>query len=1519
MQRGGGGGGAAASGAVTAEWRVKLWVHDATYYKDAVDTVLVVNLDQMPGLQRDDIVEIFQSRGEPDDPEEHLLVQVKLTSASAQLRSAGGQLSLQRAVADTFRLQSRVEVVVRRTSPDAAAAVHIELLFGSQYISRADMWRLKRRLVGTCVYRGEKVSYLGMRATVQDIYRAAVGRSPPQPPPAPLPAEMAPPQLLQQQSARTPNGAYRSQQQAPPLAPLPPQPQRMVATDDDRRQQQPIHTAAAGYVTDDTRVVFRSSSAHIYILLQISQEMWHFDAQGDLHFERAIGALATELFDLWCERSCGHAVSVVLFARYVDAGDVYRVVAHNETRADWRTAVADMRRAFEVFSADRAHIVPAREGNVLEAMNLAMNAFCTHYIDRSFDRTGQGMIILSAGSGVFNVDGDLQAVTKRRVLNSGVRCELICLGAPPKYRVPLFSSGAAGRRRTTIPRWLQLSYIGVQRDSADAATQAFDDNTLYIDTEAVQRHWRVPADIDLSGAAADDGIVAATPQPDDPSEPCKLLPLWHRMMRDPRAVRHDDAVFAPVPAAVHDDGVNPFQPSRDVSSGGISGRLWRHATPPSPAETAGGVRLTDWSALATPACFPLTVSCLSHDTEELVSRYASASYTVVPVGGSRQPVQDLSLDSIRASSDVDAVMAEMMLQRLAQGFQLAAGDTAPDGRTVRLCMGHSMHQISLSDTGGRVDVRVWTKKRDQYDAQQRRSYSFRVQPQFGDARHQSVYFPGIETPDYPWADADQRVAEASTAIGADMKYWRTRLLLLPRHAAVSTVPAAAEEECAANFLRFLESMNRSRGGAPAPRTEAPGTEAPAYSVGIVTNGESRLGERRGGRPLVVWSPTPQARPATAGPTGATLGAQLSDIVAAMRDPVAGLVMYDRRWQQGIVRNCFVGSAFVDWLLGAFSDILRRADAVAVGQQLVNHRLIAHVADARSFVDGVVFYHLCGTLDDAADGASDSADHLPLWPSLSMAAVGGARLFSLSTSSMSLATASATTGLGGVAGVAAADFSLLGAAATLDVGSQGRSDRREYLRLLYDHLFTMHEAYHLEVNWIACTGCLVEDLVQLWARKAATCQFALVPVPIFATHQSYTTADPFRSALFVPLTASFVRPVIRRSKAAPDMMELAECALRLQEKSLPSFVDVLLAHFDFLLDMARDDAAADVVMCPDGRNGRIRMRYVHRSGVAFVEPVERDSEGVGSSAAAGNATGNGRDGARRMPRTPRTADEQSGAGGAVSATTTATATTTTTTITAADVAAATAPSSDPVGGAACIGFQWSINHLMTPRWRSAAGVDAAAAQQLLQLFRTTCASPALLEQLWREYLERERGGQRATDAVRPAASLGAASDGDAGGSSSSYTDVRTIVEELRLHGAAVEKPATSEPQAASPEQRDRTEPRSDAASDGARSSVVLGAATEDGRRRSGSGGQRGRFAVKELALSPQRPPSVEPSATPPMPADGAPSEPALRASTPSRPRHRWRYLDEWVRMLPGNANFVIFYTVMCEAPASSALP
>ncbi|XP_065746616.1 GATOR1 complex protein DEPDC5 isoform X7 [Phocoena phocoena] len=254
-----------------------------------------------------------------------------------------------------------------------------------------------------------------------------------------------------------------------------------------------------GYISEDTRVVFRSTSAMVYIFIQMSCEMWDFDIYGDLYFEKAVNGFLADLFTKWKEKNCSHEVTVVLFSRtFYDAKsldefpeinrasirqdhkgrfyeDFYKVVVQNERREEWTSLLVTIKKLFIQYPVlvrlEQAEGFPqgdnstSAQGNYLEAINLSFNVFDKHYINRNFDRTGQMSVVITPGVGVFEVDRLLMILTKQRMIDNGIGVDLVCMGEQPLHAVPLFKlhnrSGPRDSRLGddyNIPHWINHSF-----------------------------------------------------------------------------------------------------------------------------------------------------------------------------------------------------------------------------------------------------------------------------------------------------------------------------------------------------------------------------------------------------------------------------------------------------------------------------------------------------------------------------------------------------------------------------------------------------------------------------------------------------------------------------------------------------------------------------------------------------------------------------------------------------------------------------------------------------------------------------------------------------------------------------------------------------------------------------------------------------------------------------------------------------------------------------------------------------
>ena len=76
-------------------------------------------------------------------------------------------------------------------------------------------------------------------------------------------------------------------------------------------------TVESGVLMNKTKVVFRSRSARIFWLVQMSAEMWKpFDSSsGELYFERFINGFVRPVLQRWRRDDTSHSLSVVFFTR----------------------------------------------------------------------------------------------------------------------------------------------------------------------------------------------------------------------------------------------------------------------------------------------------------------------------------------------------------------------------------------------------------------------------------------------------------------------------------------------------------------------------------------------------------------------------------------------------------------------------------------------------------------------------------------------------------------------------------------------------------------------------------------------------------------------------------------------------------------------------------------------------------------------------------------------------------------------------------------------------------------------------------------------------------------------------------------------------------------------------------------------------------------------------------------------------------------------------------------------------
>ncbi|XP_073836084.1 GATOR complex protein Iml1 isoform X5 [Musca autumnalis] len=410
----------------------KLYTHTKSY-KDAD---LLVNNKEHPDVKAGDIVEVYHRE---DEENTRLVLQIT-TFTDLKHRDA---ISIESGVAAQFKLRTFTDVVMRVVDVADVALDSIEITFKDQYMGRSEMWRLKQYLTNTCVYVNKKIDYNDMQIRCQ-VYE------------------------MWSQGERV----------------------------------------SCGVITEDTKIVFRSSTSMVYLFLQMSSEMWDFDIHGDLYFEKAVNGFLTELFHKWKKLGCNHEVTIVLFSRTFYAAksleefpehmqeclqmdykgrfyeDFYRVAIQNERNDDWCTVLGQLRKLFTSYQAtvlnyharEGVRIPPAynstaAQGNFLEVLNISLNTFEKHYLDRTFDRTGQLSVVITPGVGVFEVDRELTNITKQRIIDNGVGSDLVCVGEQPLHAVPLLKfhnkdTSVTSADDYSLPHWINLSFYSTNKKIA---------------------------------------------------------------------------------------------------------------------------------------------------------------------------------------------------------------------------------------------------------------------------------------------------------------------------------------------------------------------------------------------------------------------------------------------------------------------------------------------------------------------------------------------------------------------------------------------------------------------------------------------------------------------------------------------------------------------------------------------------------------------------------------------------------------------------------------------------------------------------------------------------------------------------------------------------------------------------------------------------------------------------------------------------------------------------------------------
>ncbi|KAF1779970.1 Vacuolar membrane-associated protein Iml1 [Phytophthora cactorum] len=340
-----------------------------------------------------------------------------------QRRTVQGQDAGERAkdTAAIFQLAPFKDVTVRFLPKTQVVVDFVEVSLKDQFMSRRDLMYLKQSMVGTALYVGKTIRVQGTRWQVLDV--------------------------------RSGGEKVRS-----------------------------------GVISENTKFTFRSRTSRIMWLVQISPEMWDMANSGMLYLEIFL-TVVRNVLKKWMKHKVSHSLTILFYSRCfypemdqdqdsstysnrrfmpnrkqsraaederessfpyersdcfsvgVDEDgrhyqDFYKLVAFDSIITDVQPLLVKLKEEMNAFPRESPS--NARDGNLLEAVNLVLNIFEKHHIDRDLSRSGQSVVLITPGNGIFSVNKRLSEITEQRMMDHGIGIDLISLASRPLHKCPLF-------------------------------------------------------------------------------------------------------------------------------------------------------------------------------------------------------------------------------------------------------------------------------------------------------------------------------------------------------------------------------------------------------------------------------------------------------------------------------------------------------------------------------------------------------------------------------------------------------------------------------------------------------------------------------------------------------------------------------------------------------------------------------------------------------------------------------------------------------------------------------------------------------------------------------------------------------------------------------------------------------------------------------------------------------------------------------------------------------------------------
>lgn len=1040
------------------------------------------------------LLEIFQ-HDEESGHRTRIVLQLKKCNicdpAAAAAKKLNKQLCyIEKSIAESFQFQNFKDVRVGQvTQMKHVQLDSMELIFRDQYLSRSDMFRLRSSLRGACVYQNKKVELSagsGRVGIVSEMWNQGT-------------------------------------------------------------------TVSCGLITEDTIVVFRSPTAMIYLFIQISAEMFDFDLKkSSTVYEKAVDGFLKEMFNLWHRKNASHEVTIVLFSRcFYEAKsldefpepmrdclrqgyngrfyeDFYKVVEQNERYDDWNPVVMKLLKLIRNYGSEileyhshlgegvpKGKISNAEMGNFLEILNMSLNTFENHFLNRNLDRTGQQSIVITPGVGLFEVDFELAQVTKQRIIDSGVGSDLICLGQQPLHAVPLLKFTNPRSDPYNMPHWINLSFYsenkttGFQpriRPPASLRKLPGTPRLPYLKSPFNQQTNLTPLfmkqydeRVDENEAVTDEDPLAKISKSEVLENAKMNTPFNHQTIKrlllrpsrvlvnpfDPTQTKvhitsnrrrwtHIFPKAAPARETSDDDEKTDLVPSNNVdegvgSSDEISGQPLSEANNWEEMRNAG----VDWKSLTVPASLPLTTDYIPKKAD-LDNNYLITEYEIRPeafTSGYRSGNQL----SIRCED----IFHELVAQRLAQGFQqiMTWAENFPKAKSphdIWLSIGRIYHHLTVGDVGSKQKVVIKCFRPNKSINRSNIHYQYRFQAPDNDKYEMSwVEFKTEKLEIFNWNHMDHYVCtkgEGDYSLNENLKFWRFRMLLVP----ISYFTKSTKS--------ILEKCSSGDCYSPLPKDSSARVESIFRMVDSCFNKLKR-------------QPIPKLE-ADFEPISLPRDKMRLDVLEQIKSGNFPLIVKTSSMLPNIT---FLSYDAVNWSLKRYAALTDKSEAVALFQEMIDHGIIAHASGdtKRSFLIGYVMYSV---RDDEFNKTVvrrvDVDAYYRQWMEIELTPKDASKPSPKSKKSNFRYTYLNLT------------------------NTKQNNSHHEWGHLMYETELDGESAFEMTMQWTVASGLAIADLLLNTARKAFSHNLALFPVPRDAFALPITlNSDPVRGPIFIQLNTN----------------------------------------------------------------------------------------------------------------------------------------------------------------------------------------------------------------------------------------------------------------------------------------------------------------------------------------------------------------------------------------------------------------